>query len=61
MLGVINIKLILASNSRDEVLDKVAFKYIVIPSDIIENSDKTDPKDYVMDLSRQKVLAISKK
>lgn len=56
-------KLILASNSRTrkEVLDKVGLKYTVIPSDIVENSDKTDPKDYVMDLSRQKVLAISKK
>lgn len=55
-------KLILASNSRTrkEVLDKVGLKYTVIPSDIIENSDKTDPKDYVMDLSRQKALAVSK-
>ena len=55
-------KLILASNSRTrkEVLDKVGLKYIVIPSDIVENSDKTDPKDYVMDLSRQKALAVSK-
>lgn len=55
-------KLILASNSRTrkEVFDKVGLKYTVIPSDIIENSDKTDPKDYVMDLSRQKALAVSK-
>lgn len=55
-------KLILASNSRTrkEVLDKVGLKYTVIPSDIVENSDKTDPKDYVMDLSRQKALAVSK-
>lgn len=55
-------KLILASNSRTrkEVLDKVGLKYTVIPSNIIENSDKTDPKDYVMDLSRQKALAVSK-
>lgn len=55
-------KLILASNSRTrkEVLDKVGLKSTVIPSDIVENSDKTDPKDYVMDLSRQKALAVSK-
>lgn len=55
-------KLILASNSRTrkEVLDKVGLKYTVIPSDIIENSDKNDPKEYVMDLSRQKALAVSK-
>ena len=55
-------KLILASNSRTrkEVLDKVGLKYTVIPSDIVENSDKTDPKEYVMDLSRQKAFAVSK-
>ena len=55
-------KLILASNSRTrkEVLDKVGLKYTVIPSDIVENSDKADPKEYVMDLSRQKALAVSK-
>lgn len=55
-------KLILASNSRTrkEVLDKVGLKYSVIPSNIEEHSDKTDPKEYVMDLSKQKADAVSK-
>lgn len=55
-------KLILASNSRTrkEVLDKVGLIYDVIPSNIEEHSDKTDPKEYVMDLSRQKAEAIAK-
>ena len=55
-------KLILASNSRTrkEVLDKVGLIYDVIPSNIEEYSDKTDPKEYVMDLSRQKAEAIAK-
>ena len=55
-------KLILASNSRTrkEVLDKVGVKYSVIPSNIEEHSSKEDPKEYVMDLSRQKALAVSK-
>lgn len=56
-------KLILASNSRTrkEVLDKVGLNYSVIPSNIEEHSEKIDPKEYVMDLSRQKAEAVSKK
>ena len=59
---MIRMKLILASNSRTrkEVLDKVGLIYDVIPSNIEEHSDKTDPKEYVMDLSRQKAEAIAK-
>lgn len=55
-------KLILASNSRTrkEVLDKVGLIYDVIPSNLEEHSDKTDPKEYVMDLSRQKAETIAK-
>lgn len=55
-------KLILASNSRTrkEVLDKVGLIYNVIPSNIEEYSDKTNPKEYVMDLSRQKAEAIAR-
>lgn len=54
-------KLILASNSRTrkEILDKVGLKYEVCPSNIEEHSNETDPKEYVMDLSRQKGLAIA--
>ena len=55
-------KLILASNSRTrkEVLDKVGLRYEVIPSNIEEHSDKVEPKEYVMDLSKQKALAVAK-
>lgn len=55
-------KLILASNSRTrkEVLDKVGLVYSVIPSNIEEHSSKTDPKEYVMDLSKQKAEAVAK-
>lgn len=53
-------KLILASNSRTrkDVLDKVGLTYTVIPSNIIEKSDKVDPKEYMMDLSKQKANAV---
>ena len=55
-------KLILASNSRTrkQVLDNVGLKYTVIPSNIDENSKETDPKNYVMDLSRQKAEHVAK-
>lgn len=54
-------KLILASNSktRKEVLDKVGLKYEVCPSNIEEHSTELDPKEYVMDLSRQKAQAVA--
>ena len=56
-------KLILASNSRTrkEVLDKVGVIYEVVPSNIDEKSDKSDPLEYVIDLSLQKAFAVSKK
>lgn len=55
-------KLILASNSRTrkEILNKVGLKYEVVPSNIEEHSDKTNPKEYVMDLSKQKAQAAAK-
>ncbi len=55
-------KLILVSNSRTrkEVLDKVGLIYDVIPSNIEEHSDKTDSKEYVMDLSRQKLKPLQR-
>ena len=55
-------KLILASNSRTrkEVLDKVGLVYDVVPSNIEEYSSKDDPKEYVMDLSKQKAEAVAK-
>ena len=55
-------KLILASNSRTrkEILNKVGLKYEVVPSNIEEHSDKTNPKEYVMDLSKQKAQVVAK-
>ncbi len=55
-------KLILASNSRTrkEILDRVGLRYEVIPSNIEEHSDKVELKEYVMDLSKQKALAVAK-
>ena len=54
-------KLILASNSRTrkEILDKVGLKYEICPSNIEEHSVEIDPKEYVMDLSRQKGNAVA--
>lgn len=54
-------KLILASNSktRKDILDKVGVKYKVCPSNIEENSNETNPIEYVMDLSKQKGLAVA--
>lgn len=54
-------KLILASNSktRKDILDKVGVKYEVYPSNIEENSNETNPIEYVMDLSKQKGLAVA--
>ena len=55
-------KLILASNSRTrkEVLDRVGLRYEVIASNIEEHSNKVEPEEYVMDLSKQKALAVAK-
>ena len=50
-----------ASNSRTrkDILNNVGLIYEVKPSDIEEHSDKSDPKDYVMDLSWQKAEAVA--
>lgn len=55
-------KLVLASNSkgRKEVLDRAGLIYEVMPSNIEEYSDKKDPKEYVMDLSKQKAEDVAK-
>lgn len=54
-------RLILASNSkpRKDILDKVGLKYEVCPSNIEENSTENNPREYVMDLSKQKGLAVA--
>lgn len=56
-------KIVLASNSkqRKDILDMIGLKYEVIISNIEENSDKKIPEEYVMELSKNKVLNVSKK
>lgn len=54
-------KLILASNSktRKDIFDMVGWKYEVITSNVDENSDSNDPKQYVIDLSRDKANSVA--
>lgn len=54
-------KLILASNSktRKDIFDIVGWKYEVITSNIEENSNSTDPKQYVIDLSKNKANSVA--
>lgn len=54
-------KLILASNSktRKDIFDIVGWKYEVITSNIEENSNSTDPKQYVIDLSKDKANSVA--
>lgn len=55
-------RLILASGSRgrQEVFDRACLNYEKRASNISEVSGKTDPREYVMDLSKQKALYVSK-
>ena len=54
-------KLILASNSktRKELFDMIGWKYEVVTSKIEENSNSTDPKQYVIDLSKDKANSVA--
>ena len=54
-------RLILASNSktRKDIFDMVGWKYEVITSNIEENSNSTDPKQYVIDLSKDKANSVA--
>lgn len=54
-------RLILASNSktRKDIFDMVGWKYEVITSNTEENSNSTDPKQYVMDLSKDKANSVA--
>lgn len=56
-------KIVLASNSkqRKDILDMIGLKYEVIVSDIDEDSDKKIPEEYVLELSKNKVMNVSKK
>ena len=53
-------KLILASNSktRKDIFDMVGWKYEVITSNVVENSNSIDPKQYVIDLSKDKANSV---
>ena len=55
------IKLILASNSktRKDIFDMVGWKYEVITSNVVENSNSIDPKQYVIDLSKDKANSVA--
>ena len=54
-------RLILAPNSktRKDIFDMVGWKYEVITSNIEENSNSTDPKQYVIDLSKDKANSVA--
>lgn len=54
-------KLILASNSktRKDIFDMVGWKYEVVTSKVEEHSDSTDPKKYVIDLSKDKANSVA--
>ena len=53
--------LILASNSktRKDIFDMVGWKYEVVTSNVEENSNSTDPEQYVIDLSRDKANSVA--
>lgn len=54
-------RLLLASNSktRKDIFDMVGWKYEVITSNTEENSNSTDPKQYVIDLSKDKANSVA--
>lgn len=56
-------KIVLASNSkqRKDILNMIGLKYEVVVSDIDEDSDKKIPEEYVMELSKNKVMNVRKK
>lgn len=55
------LKLILASSSkpRQDIFKNIGLKYEVVKSLVEEESDKTDPSEYVKDLSRDKANSVS--
>ena len=54
-------RLILASNSRvrKSLFDMIGWKYEVITSKVEENSNADDPKQYVIDLSKDKANSVA--
>lgn len=55
------IKLILASSSkpRQDIFKNIVLKYEVIKSQVEEESDSTEPSEYVKDLSRDKANSVA--
>ena len=54
-------RLILASSSRNRqnIMKNIGWKYEVITSKVEEHSDATDPRQYVMDLSKDKANSVA--
>lgn len=54
-------RLILASSSknRQNIFKNIGWKFEIIKSTVEEHSDATDPKEYVMDLSRNKARSVA--
>ena len=54
-------RLILASSSknRQNILKNIGWKYEVVKSIVEEHSDATDPRQYVMDLSKDKANSVA--
>ncbi len=54
-------KLILASNSktRKDIFDLIGWKYEIVTSKVEEHSNATDPKQYVIDLSKAKADSVA--
>ena len=55
------IRLILASSSkpRQDIFKNIGLKYEVMKSLVEEESDKTDPSEYVKDLSKDKANSVA--
>ena len=53
-------RLILASNSkqRKDIFDKIGWKYEIITSKVKEESNSTNPEEYVKDLSKAKAKSV---
>ena len=54
-------RLILASSSKNRkmIFDNIGWKYEIIKSLVEEHSDATDPREYVMDLSKDKANSVA--
>ena len=55
------LKLVLASSSkpRQDIFNNIGLKYEVVKSLVDENSNNTDPSEYVKDLSRDKANSVA--